>query len=156
MSNPTLKKACLILTLLVVLLVGLGVTMFVVNPAPKVPAVSPDDPATATRPYVVKIHARWCPICMLTKGTWTKLQTQFAGRVNLVVLDFTNKETSAASRSEAKRLGLEGFVDAHSGEIGTVYVLDGGSKEVKASVPGARDLAEYVVAVDNSLRPTKN
>jgi thiol-disulfide isomerase/thioredoxin len=151
-----LKKTLLILSSLVVLVLGLGLIMFVSNRAPNVPTVSLSDPATATRPFVVKLHAQWCPICMLTKGTWTKLQTAYADRVNLVVFDITNNETTAASLAEAKRLGLEEFFDAHSGEVGSVYVLEGVSKVVKGSVPGDRELSEYSVVIDEVLKPTRN
>lgn len=151
-----LRKKWPILASLIVLIGISGMAMFVLNPAPKVPTIAPEDSSVAKRPYVVKIHARWCPVCMLTKGSWTKLQTQYIDRVNLVVFDITNKETTEASRSEAKRLGLEAFFDEHHGDVGTVYVLDGDTKEVKSSVSGIRNLAEYVVAIDSSLTPTKN
>jgi thiol-disulfide isomerase/thioredoxin len=151
-----LKKIGLILASLVILLTVLSVGMFVLNTAPKVPAVSRDDPATATRPYVVKVHAQWCAVCMVTKGTWAKLQAVYAGRVNLLVFDLTNKETTEASRTEAKRLGLEDFFEAHSGEVGSVYVLDGASKEVKGKISGSRDLAKYSVPIDDLLKSPKN
>jgi thiol-disulfide isomerase/thioredoxin len=150
------KKWWMILVSLVALVVVSGLVMFVLNSTPIVPTVSLNDPTTATRPFVVKIHAQWCPVCMLTKGTWTKLQKAYSAGVNLVVFDVTNKETTEASRAEAKRLGLEAFFEAHSGDLGSVYILDGVSKEVKGSVSGSRNLSEYAVLIDEALKPKRN
>lgn len=140
----------------VVVLVGGAALLFTLNPPPKVPPVLSEDPAAAKQPWVVKIHAQWCPVCLLTKGTWTKLQTAYAGRVKLLVFDVTNSATTQASRAEAKRLGLAEFFAAHGGEAGSVYVLDGVSKEVKDSVPGMSDLAVYAAGIDAALKAANN
>jgi thiol-disulfide isomerase/thioredoxin len=146
------KKWWMILVSVVALVVVSGLVMFVLNSTPIVPTVSLNDPTTETPPFVVKIHAQWCPVCMLTKGTWTKLQKAYSAGVNLVVFDVTNKETTEASRAEAKRLGLEAFFEAHSRELASVYVLDGVSKEVKGSVSCSRNLSEYAVLIDEALK----
>jgi hypothetical protein len=33
------------------------------------------DIESSSRPYVIKVHARWCPVCMMTKGVWNRVQT---------------------------------------------------------------------------------
>jgi thiol-disulfide isomerase/thioredoxin len=150
-----LKKKWVIFAVLVLLLAGAGVVMFVLNPPPRVPPVALNEPTAATRPFVVKLHAQWCAVCLLAKPAWAELQTAYAGRVNLVVFDITNKETTEASRAEAKRLGLAEFFEAHSREPGAVYLLDGISKEVKGSVSGARALTEFSVVIDEVLKQTR-
>ena len=132
-----------------------GVVVYATNTAPLVAAVSALEASNPTKPYVVKVHAKWCPVCMMTKGVWANVQESYAGRVNLVVFDVTNEETTQASRAEAKRLGLAAFFDDYSGSTGTVYVLDGPSKAVKSQLAGDRELAHYRTAIDEALRPVK-
>lgn len=133
-------------------LLGLALLLFALNSAPSVSPISPADPSTHNRPYVVKLHARWCPLCVMTKGKWAKVQEAYTGRVNLVVFDFTSSQTKAASRAEARRLGLEAFFDEHSNEPGSVYILDGATREVKDFVPGVQSLSAYTTAIDGVLK----
>lgn len=132
------------------LLVGAYV-MYVMNPAPTAPAISSEEAARSGKPYVVKIHAQWCAVCMATKRVWSEIQDAYANRVNLLVLDVTNRATSDASRAEARRLGLEQFFDEYAGGTGTILVLDGHSRTVTASINGSRDFAEYRTAIDAAL-----
>ena len=147
-----MKKAVLVVTSLGVVLVAFGSIMYVTNLAPAVPAISVVEAAHSGKPYVVKLHAQWCPVCMLTKGMWSQIESTYSRRVNLVVLDFTNQANTDASRAEAKRLGLEEFFDEHAGWTGTIVVLDGRTKEVTASINGSRDFAEYRAAIDATLQ----
>ena len=93
---------------------------------------------------------------MATKGVWAKVQQAYEGRVNLVVFDLTNEQTTRASRAEARRLGLEKFFDEYAGAPGAVYVVDGPTKAVKGELAGERDLAHYRTAIDEALRSGKN
>ena len=133
-----------------------GYVLYLWNPPPAVPRISPEA-VTSGRPFVVKLHAQWCPYCMLTKGVWGQIEDAYADRVNLVVLDFTNQENTAASQAEARRLGLEKFFDEYAGATGIVVVLDGRTREVRAEIGGSRDFAEYRDAIEaalkNSARP---
>ena len=128
-----------------------GVTAIVANPAPSVAPLSAMEIADSTQPYVVKLHARWCPVCMVTKDVWSDVEAAYAGRVRLVVFDFTTDATTELSRTEAKRLGLDAMFDEYSGVTGSVLVLDGISKEVKHELHGSRDLAEYRTAIDTTI-----
>lgn len=146
-----IKKAFLVLTSLGVVLIAFGFIMYVRNPAPTVSVISTVEAANPGKPYVVKLHAQWCPICMLTKGVWSQIESTYSGRVNLLVLDFTNQATTDASGTEAKRLGLKKLFDDYSGTTGTIVVVDGRSKAVTASINGSRDFAEYRAAIDATL-----
>jgi hypothetical protein len=149
-----IRKVLLAAAALIAVLVVFGFVMYVMNPAPGVPAVSAADAANPEKPYVVKIHAQWCAVCMVTKGVWSEIENAYSGRVNLLVLDVTNQATTDASRAEAKRLGLEQFFDEYSGGTGTILVLDGRTRLVTASISGSRDFAEYRAAIDATLRGT--
>ena len=147
-----IKKALQIATLLVTVLISSGLVLYVRNAAPAVPALSAAEAANTAKPYVVKLHAQWCPVCMMTKAVWSQIEATYATRVNLVVLDFTNQANTDASRAEAKRLGLEAFFDEYAGATGTIVVLDGRTRNVTASINGSRDFAEYRAAIDATLK----
>lgn len=150
-----MKKKLAIAGWLFLGLIAFGVAVYATNGAPAVPVVPAAEASNPTKPYVVKVHAKWCPVCMMTRGVWSDVQEAYVGRVNLVVFDITNEQTTQASRAEAKRLGLEAFFDENGGGSGAVYVLDGLSKTVKAELDGDRELAHYRTAIDEALRPAK-
>jgi len=135
--------------------VSAGAIAIVANPTPHVPAIPAAEIIASTQPYVVKLHARWCPVCMVTKGVWSDVQAAYAGRVRFVVLDFTTAATTEESRIEAKRLGLDAMFAEYAGVTGSGLVLDGVSKEVKHELHGSRDLAEYRAAIDTTIAQTR-
>jgi hypothetical protein len=91
---------------------------------------------------------------MTTTGAWSTIASEYGSRVNLVVFDLTNEETTRASRAEAVRLGLERFFD-EAGGTGSVVVLDSRTKDITAWIDGSRDLAEYRSAIDDALAGSK-
>ena len=146
-----IKKALLGAAVLGAVLIASGAILYVSNAAPAVPAVSAAEAANTAKPYVVKLHAQWCAVCMVTKGVWSEIEKTYAGRVNLVVLDFTTEAKADASKAEAARLGLTKFFDEYGGATGTIVVLDGRTKDVTASINGDRDFATYRTAIDAAL-----
>lgn len=147
-----IKKALLVLASIGLVLVAAGAVAYVTNAAPRVPAISAAQAARLDKPYVVKIHAQWCSICMLTKGVWTQIEATYATRANLVVLDFTNQANTDASRAEAQRLGLQKLLDEYDGATGSIVVLDSRTRDVTASFHGSRDFADYRTAIDAALK----
>jgi hypothetical protein len=145
------KKALLIVASLGVGLVAIAGVMYATNATPVVQAISAADAANTAKPYVVKLHAKWCPICMVTKGVWSQIDAAYSTRAKLVVFDFTNQATTDASRVEATRLGLEKFFDEYAGATGIIAVLDGRTREERASISGSRDFAVYRAAIDTAL-----
>jgi hypothetical protein len=135
-------------------LVGVGAVLIMTNPAPDVPAIPSGEAGSTSEPWVVKLHARWCPVCMVTKDEWADLQEAYSGQVRLVVFDFTSAETTEVSRSEARRLGLDAVFEEYVGETGTVLVLDGATKAVEHVLHGNRGGAEYRAAIDAALGDT--
>jgi thiol-disulfide isomerase/thioredoxin len=136
------------------LVVLLGVSaglLLLTNPAPQVRDIGAGEGGGAARPYVVKLHARWCPVCMVTKDAWASVQDEYVGRVRLVVFDFTTDATTETSRAQAARLGLSAVFDEWVGATGSVLVLDGASKELKQVLHGNLEPAEYRAAIDATL-----
>lgn len=130
-------------------LAGGGYLMYRANAAPVVPQISPADAANPGKPFVVKLHAQWCAVCMITTSVWTQIQQEYSGRVNFLVLDFTDDRTTDASREAA--VGLSRVFE-ETGSTGVVLVVDGRTREVTTSVAGSRDIADYRAAIDGVLR----
>jgi thiol-disulfide isomerase/thioredoxin len=147
-----IRKTILTVASLAVAVMGAGGILYVRNTAPVVPAISSSDAANPSRPYVVKLHAQWCPICMLTKGVWSQVETTYAGRANFVVFDFTDDATTSASKAEATRLGLVKFFDENVGATGSISVLDGRSGREMESIQGVHGFDAYRAAIDEGLR----
>ena len=148
-----IRKLLVVVASLGVALAALVAVAYVTNAAPAVPRIAAAD-VDSTRPYVIKLHAQWCPVCRIGKGAWSEIEQAYAGRVNLLVLDFTSETTTEASRAEARRLGLETFFDEYAGVTGPVAVLDGRSRKVTALVSG-RELDVYRAAIDERLAATE-
>jgi thiol-disulfide isomerase/thioredoxin len=147
-----IKKALLAVAVLGAVLIASGLVLYARNSAPVVPPLSAADVARTGKPYVVKLHAKWCPICMVTTGVWSEIEKTYGSRVNLVVLDFTNDANTERSRAEAARLGLTKMFDEYAGATGMIVVVDGRTKEVTSAIKGSRDFAEYRTAIDSALQ----
>ena len=141
------------LVLGVISLVGLlaltGFVLYQTNGAPDAKALSAAEVATSSKPFVIKMHAKWCHKCLLQKGVWSEVEEAYAGRVHLVVMDFTDDDSTKATEREARRLGLGSFFDEYAGATGFVVVLNG-KREVAAEV-GGREFETYRAAIDAAL-----
>ena len=74
-----IRKLLLVATLMTVTLLGTVAALYAINAAPSVSDVSVAD---AAKPVVVKLHARWCPDCLMQKDEWSQIEATYAGRVN--------------------------------------------------------------------------
>ena len=146
-----IRRILLVVGAGVVALVGLVAILYAANGAPDVPPISAAEAANPSKPYVVKLHARWCPICMLTTGVWSEIEETYADRVQLLVLDFTNEETTAASEAEARRLGLGWFFEEYSFATGLVTVVNPRTRQVTAEIGGVSGFDTYRAAIDEAL-----
>jgi thiol-disulfide isomerase/thioredoxin len=145
------RRALVAALAVVAALGGAGAFLYARNATPVVPAIATAEAAAPGGPWVVKLHAQWCPVCMLTKGMWSEIEQQYAGRVRLAVFDFTDADTTAASRREAQRLGLDAVFEEAGFATGPILVLDGRTKEVVAWINGSRNFADYRAAIDSAL-----
>ena len=147
---PSWRRTARIVLLFGGLTVAVAGLLYLGNPAPVTAPLAAADLSNPARPYVIKLHAQWCPVCMVTKGVWGEIEKTYTGRVNLVVFDFTSQASTAKSRTEAERLGLRPFLDEYEGATGLVILLSG-RKDVLASIKGSRDFGEYRDAIDSAL-----
>lgn len=146
-----MRRAITVAVVLVATLAATGAILYLRNATPVVPTIASADAAAAGAPWVVKLHAQWCPVCMLTKGMWSEIEKNYDGRVRLAVFDFTDETTTAATHAEAQRLGLGAVLEEAGFATGPILVLDGRTKEIVAWINGSRDFAEYRAAIDTAL-----
>ena len=146
-----MKKIAFAIVGAVMFLTGIGAVLYLANSTPKVRPISAGEAANPSRPFVVKLHARWCPICMATMVAWGTIQDEYSDRVNFLVFDYTDDRTTEASRVEAARLGLTQIFE-EAGATGVVLVVDGRTKNVRASMDGFRTAAAYRAPIDAALR----
>ncbi|HJR70621.1 MAG TPA: thioredoxin family protein [Gammaproteobacteria bacterium] len=146
-----LKRILIAGLAVIVALVGLGAFLYARNATPTVPPIATADAVAAGAPWVLKLHAQWCPICMLTKRMWSEIEETYAGRVRLAVFDFTDEATTAASRAEAERLGLASVFEEARFTTGSILVIDGETKEILTWINGSREFADYQAAIDAAL-----
>jgi hypothetical protein len=146
-----MQKPLVIALAIAASLLAVAAVLYTRNATPVVPQVAAHEAAAPGAPWVVKLHAQWCPVCMWTKGVWSDIEHTYASRVRLVVLDFTNDATTAASRAEAERLGLGDFFEEAGFATGPIAVLDGRDRHVVAWVNGSRDFADYRAAIESAL-----
>lgn len=144
------KKLGFAVLAVLLLLAAVAGGLYLTNTAPAVQAISAAEIAVSDKPYVIKMHAQWCPKCMTQRGVWSEIADTYADRVHLVVFDFTDDETTAASRAEAARLGLNAFFDEYAGATGFVVVMNR-DKQVTGEV-GGRQFDVYRQYVDDALK----
>jgi thiol-disulfide isomerase/thioredoxin len=146
-----MKRALTAAVVIVGALILAAAGLYAWNTVPPTVSIPSAESARGGKPYVVKLHAQWCPKCLMTKGAWTELQEKYSGRAHFIVFDFTNQRTTDASGVEANRLGLGEFFDS-AGGTGSVIVLDGVTKDVRSWLGGVRDVSDYSAAIDEALR----
>ncbi len=66
---------------IVATLIATVTNLYVRNATPGVLAIATADAAAGGAPWVVKLHAQWCPVCMLSMGMWSQIEERYAGRV---------------------------------------------------------------------------
>lgn len=78
------------------------------------------------------------------------LMQEYDGKVNFVMFDVTNDETTAQAEAKAKSLGLSSFFEANKKMTSTVAVFKGKKQTFKTAKNYNRD--DYVAAFDGALK----
>lgn len=103
-----------------------------------------------TKPTVVIIRADWCSVCQKLEPTMMGLMKEYAGKLNFVVLDVTNDDTTAKSSAKAQSLGLSAFFEANKKTTSTVGIFKGRRNVFKTAMDTNR--ADFVAAFDKALQ----
>jgi thiol-disulfide isomerase/thioredoxin len=127
----------------------------VIIPIPQTQLIARADTALARqlqgKPVVVDIYASWCPACRNIAPTLTQLKQQYKNKVNFVVLDVRDRETTANSIKMARKLGLTRFFDANKAQTSTVAIIDPATGKILKQFRNNSDIAEYKSIIDQSI-----
>jgi thiol-disulfide isomerase/thioredoxin len=103
------------------------------------------------KPVVVDIYASWCPACKNIAPTLSQLKKQYAGKVHFVVLDVSNRATTAKSEMKAKELGLSQFFTAHKTQTGSLTIVDPATGRILAQHRNNPNKSDYTKVLDSAL-----
>ena len=135
----------------VLVVTATAAVLFVSNAPPETAPISREEIVDIGKPYIVKLHAQWCPVCMLTKDEWAQIEAAYADRAKFLVFDSTTQASITNSRLRAEGFGLDAIWDDYVGASGLILVIDGGSHEIIAQIGGVQSFAEYQRAIDAVL-----
>lgn len=102
------------------------------------------------KPTVAIIKADWCSACQKVEPIMMGLMKEYDGKVNFVMLDVTNDDTTAQAAAKAKSLGLTAFFEANKKTTSTVAVFTGKKQIYKTAMNYNR--SDYVAAFDKALK----
>ena len=77
------------------------------------------------------------------------LMKEYGGKINFVILDVTNDDTTAAAAAKAKSLGLGAFFEANKKTTSTVGIFKGKKNLFKTAMNTDRDA--FVAAFNKAL-----
>ena len=108
------------------------------------------DKPNPKNPTVAIIRADWCEYCKALEPTMMGLMKDYSGKLNFVMYDVTNKETSAKAATMAKSLGLSSFFKANKGKTSTVAVFKNKKQQFKTT--NNQNRSAYVTAFDKAIK----
>jgi len=79
---------------------------------------------------VVKFHTDWCGNCKAMRYSFEDLQAKFKDdNIEFVLLDFTDKATTAIAESKASQIGISEILDDNR-KTGFILIIDNTTKKV--------------------------
>ncbi len=103
------------------------------------------------KPVVVDIYASWCPACKNIAPTVSQLKQQYAGKVNFVVLDVSDKASSAKAEATARQLGLSEFFAANKNQTGSLTIVDPATGNILAQHRNNAKKTDYSSVLDAAI-----
>jgi thiol-disulfide isomerase/thioredoxin len=107
------------------------------------------------KPVVVDVYASWCPACKNVAPTLEKLKKEYAGKANFVVLDVSDKTTTAKATARAKELGLDKFLTKNLSQTGLIAIFDPATGEILAEERNESAVASYKKPLDAFIAKAK-
>jgi thiol-disulfide isomerase/thioredoxin len=103
------------------------------------------------KPVVVDVFATWCPACKNIAPTLSQLEQQYDGKVTFVVLDVSDKSTTAKAEAKAKELGLSQFLAANKTQTGSLTIVDPATGKILAQYRNNPKKEDYTKILDAAL-----
>lgn len=101
-------------------------------------------------PIVAVVKADWCTYCKRVEPVMMQLMKDYGEKLQFVVFDVTNDETSKAAMEKAEKLGLTQFFKEHKEKTSAVAVLKG--KKVHFKTFNNNNREDYVKAFESALK----
>lgn len=99
---------------------------------------------------VVLIKAQWCTACQKVDPLVQDLMKEYGNRINFVMLDVTNDESTAQAAETANSLGLSKFFEENKKLTATVAVFKSGKQTFVTRKNYNK--SDYVSAFDKALK----
>jgi len=103
------------------------------------------------KPVVVDVYASWCPACKNIAPTLSQLKEEYAGKVEFVVLDVSDKSTTSAAEATAQELGLSKFLSENKTQTGSLTIVDPATGKILAQFRNNPDKAAYSKVLNAAL-----
>ncbi|WP_309732158.1 thioredoxin domain-containing protein [Chamaesiphon sp. OTE_75_metabat_556] len=103
------------------------------------------------KPVVVDVYASWCPACKNIAPTVAQLKQKYADKVEFVVLDVSDKSTTATAEARAKELGLGKFLTENKTQTGSLMIVDPATRNILAQHRNNPDLMAYTKVLDAAI-----
>jgi thiol-disulfide isomerase/thioredoxin len=103
------------------------------------------------KPVVVDIYASWCPACQNIAPTLAALRKTYADKATFVVLDVSDKTTTAAAEKKAKELGLSEFLAANKSNTGRVAIIDPATNKTLETFNNNANQTAYASILDKAI-----
>ncbi len=104
------------------------------------------------KPVVVDIYASWCPACKNIAPTLAQLKKDYEGKVHFVVLDVSDRTTTAEAEAKATELGLSQFLTTNKNQTGMLTIIDPATGNILAQHRNNANLADYTQVLDAALK----
>lgn len=103
------------------------------------------------KPVVIDIYASWCPACQNIAPTVSQLKQQYAGKVHFVVLDVSDRASTAKSEAIAKELGLSQFLANNKTQTGSLTIVNPSTGKILAQHRNNANKSAYTKVLDSAL-----
>jgi len=103
------------------------------------------------KPVLIDIYASWCAACKSIAPTLSQLKQDYADKVHFVVLDVTDKSTTAKAEAKAKQLGLSDFLTTYKAQTGSITIVDPVTGNILAQHRNNTNLADYTTVLDAAV-----
>ncbi|GAX36396.1 thioredoxin domain-containing protein [Nodularia sp. NIES-3585] len=103
------------------------------------------------KPVLVDVFATWCSACKNIAPTLSQLEKDYEGKVHFVVLDVSDKATTAEAEAKAKELGLSEFLSANKSQTGMLTIVEPKTGKILAQHRNNPNLEDYKTVLDTAL-----
>jgi thiol-disulfide isomerase/thioredoxin len=103
------------------------------------------------KPVVVDVYASWCSKCQNIAPTVSELKKEYDGKVEFVVLDVSDKATTAAAEATAQELGLSKFLAENKTQTGSITIVDPATGKILAQHRNNADKMTYTKVLDAAM-----